>query len=121
MIAASDSQSAHEQSCSIAASCRATSMLPRILGQTGVSGVGLVTLLGSSLIALGVARAHYDRKLRGGALNKAMWDTLKTNRGPRIGNWAEFVNICCEVAGDWPQGRLRRGLALTLGADTALK
>ncbi|HVX89623.1 MAG TPA: DNA polymerase III subunit delta, partial [Gemmatimonadales bacterium] len=43
---------------------RATAMLPRILGQSGVSGVGLVTLLGSSLITLGVVRAHYDRKLR---------------------------------------------------------
>lgn len=100
---------------------RATAMLPRILGQSGVSGVGLVTLLGSSLITLGVVRGHYDRKLRGGALNKATWDTLKANRGGRIGNWGEFVNLAVEVAGDWPQGRIRRGLAALLAADTALK
>ena len=100
---------------------RATAMLPRILGQTGVSGVGLVTLLGSSLITLGVVRGHYDRKLRGGALSKATWDTLKANRGGRIGNWAEFVDLAVDVAADWTQGRIRRGLAALLAADTALK
>lgn len=99
----------------------ATGMLPRILGQTGVSGVGLVALLGSSLITLGVVRAHYDRKLRGGALSKATWDTLKANRGGRIGNWGTFVTLACDVAGDWPQGRIRRALAALLSADQALK
>lgn len=100
---------------------RATAMLPRILGQSGVSGVGLVTLLGSSLITLGVVRAHYDRKLRGGALNKATWDTLKANRGGRIGNWGPFVDLAVNVAADWPQGRIRRALAALLAADQALK
>lgn len=99
----------------------ATAMLPRVLGQTGVSGVGLVSLLGSSLITLGVVRAHYDRKLRGAALNKAAWDTLKANRGGRIGNWGSFVNLAVDVAGDWPQGRIRRALAALLNADQALK
>ena len=99
----------------------ATSMLPRVLGQSGVSGVGLVALLGSSLITLGVVRAHYDRKLRGPGLNKATWDTLKANRGGRIGNWGAFVNLSVDVAADWPQGRIRRALAALLGADQALK
>ncbi|HET7041014.1 MAG TPA: DNA polymerase III subunit delta [Gemmatimonadales bacterium] len=100
---------------------RATAMLPRILDQSGVSAVGLVALLGSSLITLGVVRGHYDRKLRGGALNKATWDTLKANKGGRLGNWGEFVNLAVEVAADWPQGRIRRGLAALLAADQALK
>ena len=100
---------------------RATAILPRILDQTGVSGVGLVALLGSSLITLGVVRAHYDRKLRGGALSKATWDTLKANRGGRIGNWGPFVDLAVNVASDWPQGRIRRALAALLAADQALK
>lgn len=99
----------------------ATMMLPRILGQPSVSGVSLVSLVGSSLITLGVVRAHYDRKLRGAALNKATWDTLKANRGVRVGNWGPFVNLCVDVAGEWTQGRIRRGLAALLAADQALK
>jgi len=100
---------------------RAAAMLPRILGQSGVSGVGLVSLLGTSLIVLGVVRGHYDRKVRGGALTKATWDTMSKNRPGRIGVWKEFIDLLVDVAPDWPQGRLRRGLAATLGADQALK
>ncbi|MEO6066770.1 MAG: DNA polymerase III subunit delta [Gemmatimonadales bacterium] len=100
---------------------RATTMLPRVLGQSGVSGVGLASLLGTSMIILGVARAHYDRKLRGGALNAATRQTMNSNRPGRIGNWGEFVNLIVEVAGEWPQGRIRRALAALLAADQALK
>ena len=100
---------------------KATAMLPRILGQTGNSGVGMVALLGSSLITLGVVREHYNRKLRGGNLNRATWDTLKANKGGRVGNWGQFVDLMVEVAGEWPAGRIRRGLAALLEADQALK
>ena len=100
---------------------RAVPMLPRILGQSGVSGVGLVSLLGTSLIILGVARAHYDQKKRGFDLNRATWDTMQKNRPGRIGDWKGFANLLVEVASDWPQGRLRRALAALLAADQALK
>jgi DNA polymerase-3 subunit delta len=101
---------------------RATAMLSRILGQTGVSGVGLVALLGSSVVVLGVVRGHYDRKLRGFELNKATWATMSQNRGgSRIGDWKSFINLLVEVASDWPQGRIRRALAALLAADQALK
>lgn len=100
---------------------RATAMLPRILGQSGVSGVGLVSLLGTSVIILGVARAHYDRKLRGYELNQAIWKTMTGNRPGRIGVWKEFANLMVEVAVEWPQGRIRRTLATLLATDQALK
>ena len=99
----------------------AIAMLPRILGQSGVSGVGLVSLLGTSMIILGVTRAHYDRKLRGQPLNKATWDTMSSNRPGRVGNWGAFVGLLVEVAVEWPQGRIRRALAALLAADQTLK
>lgn len=92
-----------------------------LLDQSGVSGVGLVTLLGSSLIALGVARAHYDRKLSGHALSKAIWDTLTRTRPARIGDWKGFANNLVRWAPAWSQGRIRRALEAALAADTALK
>jgi hypothetical protein len=96
-------------------------MLPRILAQSGNSGVSLVSLLGSSMITLGVVREHYNRKLRGASLNRATWDTLKANKGGRVGNWGEFVDLMVEVASEWPAGRIRRSLAALLEADQALK
>ncbi len=100
---------------------KATAMLPRILAQPGNSGVGLVALLGSSFITLGVVREHYNRKLRGGNLNRATWDTLKANKGGRVGNWGTFVELMVEVAGNWSAGKIRRALVALLEADQALK
>ena len=92
---------------------RATAMIPRLLGQSGVNAVGLVALLGTSLVAVGVVRAHYDQELRGARLNKAAWDALKNNRPGRIGNWGPFIDLMMGVVGEWPQGRIRRALAAT--------
>ncbi|HEU5358305.1 MAG TPA: DNA polymerase III subunit delta [Gemmatimonadales bacterium] len=100
---------------------RALRLSAPLLDQTGVSAVGMVTLLGSSLIVLGVARAHHDRKLAGFALNKAVFDTLMRARPPKIGDWKGFVNDVVRWAPAWPQGRLRRALEATLAADIALK
>ena len=92
-----------------------------LLDQSGVNAVGLVTLLGSSLIALGVARAHYDKKLAGYALSKAIWDTLTRTRPAKIGDWKGFANNLARWAPSWSQGRIRRALEAALAADTALK
>jgi DNA polymerase-3 subunit delta len=100
---------------------KAVAILPRILSQPGNSGVGLVSLLGSSFITLGVVREHHNRKLRGSALNRATWDTLKANKGGRVGNWGTFVDLMVEVAGDWSAGKIRRALVALLEADQALK
>ncbi|MGH7531801.1 MAG: DNA polymerase III subunit delta [Gemmatimonadales bacterium] len=100
---------------------RALRLTSPLLDQSGVSAVGLVTLLGSSLIALGAARAHHDRKLTGQALNRAVWDTLTRARPARIGDWKGFVNDLVRWAPHWSLGRLRRALEATLAADTALK
>jgi DNA polymerase-3 subunit delta len=99
----------------------AVEMLPRILGQSGVSGVGLVSLLGTSLIVLGVTRAHYDRKVRDGKLYESTMTTMRNNRAGRVGVWGDFVSLLVKVAEDWPQGRIRRSLAALLAADQALK
>jgi DNA polymerase-3 subunit delta len=92
-----------------------------LLDQSGVSGVGLVALLGSSLLALGVARAHFDKRLTGYALSKAIWDTLTRTRPARIGDWKGFANDLVRWAPSWSQGRIRRALEAALAADIALK
>jgi len=51
---------------------RAATLLSPVLAQSGVSGVRLVTALGTALVGIGVARAHYDRGVRGGALGAAV-------------------------------------------------
>ena len=46
---------------------RAASILPHLLSQSGVSGVALLTQLGTQLLGVGLARALYDRRPSGAA------------------------------------------------------
>ena len=100
---------------------RAVTLLSSVLDQSGVSGVKLVTLLGTSLIGVAVTRAAYDRKLRGAALERAAFDALRAARPWGLGNWKEETARWARWAERWPAGRLRRALEATLAADTALK
>ena len=59
---------------------RAARLLPPVLAQSGVSGVKLVTAIGTALVGIGIARAHYDRGVRGGALGAAIMKTLLSVR-----------------------------------------
>ncbi len=100
---------------------RAISLLPRLLETSGVSGVRLVTLLGSSLVLLGWARATAERKrLRGGALAKAVTDLCFRVR-PAVGSYGPVAQLVAEVAQHWPTPRIRAAVAAALAADVALK
>src|ERR1044071_8338923 len=55
---------------------RAAGMLPFVLAQPGFSGVSLLSLLGTQLIGVGLARVQYDRGVRGGALQRAVFDAI---------------------------------------------
>ena len=77
---------------------RAITLLPAILAQPGMSGVKLVTLLGTTLIGLGIARRIQDKGLRGRALEDAVFKALLKN-GPLV-CWATRKR---RLAGrDWP-------------------
>jgi hypothetical protein len=80
-----------------------------------------VTLLGTSLTATAVARAHLDRKMRGGQLNKAMWEALGSARPGGLGKWGEEITNFCRWAERWPAADLRRALKAALESDQALK
>lgn len=100
---------------------RAVTLLPRLLETSGVSGVRLVTLLGSSLLLLGWARAMAERKrLRGEALARTVTDLCFRVR-PAVGSYGPAAHLVAEVAAHWPARRIRGAIAAALAADMALK
>jgi DNA polymerase-3 subunit delta len=99
---------------------RALAVLPQVLAQGGVSGVGLVALLGTSLVGLGLARAHYDRGARGPALLQAIRRALFRARPPRLSFEAASLEWS-RLAPQWPGPRVGRALRLALAADERLK
>jgi DNA polymerase-3 subunit delta len=99
---------------------RAIAVLPHLLGQSGVTGVSLVMLLGTSLVGLGLARAHYDAGARGGSLFQAVKRSLFQARPPRL-SYDAAATDWSRLAPAWPRGRIEAAIRAALRADLRLK
>ncbi len=100
---------------------RAVTLLGRVLDQSGITGVRLVMLLGTTLAGVGVARAAWERKVRGQALARASFDALRAARPWGLAPWGEETANWARWAEHWPAPRIRRALDAALAADIALK
>jgi DNA polymerase-3 subunit delta len=102
-------------------SADALRLLARLLEQPGSSAVKLVTMTGTTLVGVGVARSHYDRRLRNRALDDAVFDIIRRNRVFGLLSWSEEKARWVRWASAWSQPRIAAGLRAALTADTALK
>jgi DNA polymerase-3 subunit delta len=98
----------------------AIAILPHVLSQTGVSGVSLVSLLATSIVGMGLARAHFDRGTRGPALHQAIKATLFRTRPGRLSYDAAAAEWS-RLAPRWPAERIERSLVALRRADERLK
>jgi DNA polymerase-3 subunit delta len=99
---------------------RAARLLSPVLGQSGVSGVRLVTAVGTALVGIGIARAHYDRGARGGALGAAVMKTLLRIRPFGI-SYKEEADRWSRWAPQWSNARIRSALRAARDTDEGLK
>ncbi len=100
---------------------KAVGLLTPLLDQPGISAVKLLTLLGTTLVGVGIARSHFDRRTRGRALEDVM---LKTLLRLRIWGIPEYRKESAHWAGwasSWSAARLNAALRATRDADQALK
>lgn len=100
---------------------RAARMLGPLLDQSGVTPVRLVSLLGTSLIGVGLARSHYDRRVRAGQLERLVFDRLRQLRIFGLPDWKAESARWARWAAAWPGERVHRGLCAARDADQALK
>ena len=100
---------------------RAVQLLGPLLDQPGSSAVKLVTMTGTTLVGVGIARSHYDRRLRGRALDDAVFDTIRRHRVFGLLSWTEEKARWVRWAAAWPAARVRDGFRAALAADMALK
>ena len=99
---------------------RASSILPHLLDQSGVSGVGLLAQLGTHLVGLGIARALYDRGQRGAGLERGVFDAIMRARPARL-DYRGAAARWSRAAEAWPLGRVDAAIAAARGADQRLK
>jgi DNA polymerase-3 subunit delta len=100
---------------------RALKLLPNVLSQSGVSGVRLVSLLGTTLIGVGIVRAAYERGQRGKALSDAAFAALTAGRPAGLGSWGAEASHWARWSAQWPASRIRIALDATLLADRSIK
>src|ERR671921_1097519 len=99
---------------------RAATLLSPVLAQSGISGVKLVTAIGTALVGIGIARAQYDRGARGGALAAAVMKTLLNIR-PAALSYKEEADRWSRWAPQWPNARIRSALRDARDTDEGLK
>ena len=100
---------------------RAARLLAPVLGQSGVSGVRLLSLVGTTLIGLGAVRAAYDRSIRGSRLEDAGFQIQRRVRLFGLLSWGEEARRWARWAPAWTPARIRAALSAAVAADTALK
>jgi DNA polymerase-3 subunit delta len=100
---------------------RAARMIGPLLDQPGVTAVKLITLLGTSLVGVGLARSHLDRGVRGSSLERLVFDKIRQLRLFGLPDWKVESTRWARWAGAWPADRVREGLRAACAADVALK
>jgi DNA polymerase III subunit delta len=100
---------------------RALALGFRVLEQSGMSGVKMVSTLGTAFVGLRLARAHYDKGSKGGTLERVLFERLRVVRPFGIGEWKVAVSNWSTWAEMWPAARLSAAVRASLEADAALK
>ncbi len=100
---------------------RALTLLRPVLDQSGISGVKLVSLLGTTLAGVVLARAHRDKGTRAGALEGAILKSLYAARPFGLPEWKAEAARWARWSERWPASRLSSAIRVTLTTDQALK
>jgi DNA polymerase III subunit delta len=100
---------------------RAAHLLAPVLGQSGVSGVRLVSMVGSTLVGLGAVRAAYDRNVSGSRLEDVGLQLQRRARLFGLLSWGEEARRWARWAPGWTAARIRIALRAAVAADVALK
>jgi len=100
---------------------RAVTLTPGLLGLAGMTGVKMVTALGTHFICLKLARALHEKGTQGSALERMMFERIRALRVFGLGDWKVSTKLWARVAGDWNDSRLQGAVRTALEADQSLK
>jgi DNA polymerase III subunit delta len=99
----------------------AARLVEPVLEHAGMSGVRVVTALGTALIGTALARAELDRGVSPTRLPDVLFRHILTTRPFGLGNWKEEAARWARWAVGWQPAELRHALRRALAADSALK
>lgn len=100
---------------------RAAGLIGPVLEQAGVTGVRVVSALGTALVGTALARAELDRGTGAARLTDTLFHHIESARPQGLGSWRDTAARWASWAGEWTLTELRAALRLALDADTSLK
>lgn len=99
----------------------AARLVAPVLEQAGMSGVRMLTALGTHLVGTALARAELDHGAPQAGLEARLLSHLRAARPYGLGSWEGTAARWARWAGRWSAPELERALRLALDADRALK
>src|SRR5437870_3496503 len=99
----------------------AAQLVEAVLEQAGMSGVRMLSVLGTALIGTALARAELDRGTTSPRLESVVLSAVRAARPWGVGNWQDTASRWARWATLWSAAELRGALRLALTADSALK
>src|SRR5438876_7571007 len=99
----------------------AARLVEPVLEQAGVTGVRILTALGTALIGTALARAELDRGSPRSRLTAVLLQHLRLARPFGLGDWGETAASWARWAEGWSSRELGQALRLARDADRALK
>jgi len=99
----------------------AVRLVEPVLAQPGMSGVRIVTALGTALIGTALARAELERGVPPGRLPDVVFRHILAARPFGLGNWKDEAARWARWASQWKLAALRHAVRRALAADQSLK
>jgi DNA polymerase III delta subunit len=99
----------------------AAGLVQPVLAQAGMSGVRVLSVLGTALLGTALARAELDRGTTRGRLEGALLRHLRSSRPYGLGSWERTAARWAAWAALWTAAELREALRMACNADRALK
>lgn len=100
---------------------QAARLVEPVLEQAGMSGVRIVSALGTALLGTAIARAELDRGTPRAKLADTVFRHLLAARPYGLDNWKATAAQWAAAAEAWSAGELSRALRLALDTDRSLK
>lgn len=100
---------------------RALELIPHILAQPKTTGVSIVMVLSTQMLAISWGRGRLDEGVSQGRLAKEYFDLLKETGAFTGRSWGSATAVWARAAERWGRDALDRALDVLLEADVALK
>lgn len=100
---------------------RAIALLDGVLAQPGVSGVRLVTGIGTALVGTRYARALRDGGASPARVRSTVFDAIRKARPPKLRDWKTEAAVWSAAAERWTADELDAAIRAAYDADRGLK